>query len=277
VEDLFDDRTLERLLTHVTRHNVPLRFADIQRGALPERFVLVRHDVDYSPEAALRIASLEAARGLRASYFLLLGSDYYNLLSGQHAGFPRSLVALGHEVGLHYDVRLLRAFPRESWAGLLRGQAALLGELSGAPVVSVAMHQPGLHGLEPPSTQGFLDAYEDRFFREIEYVSDSCRAWRDRGWAMVSGGPVTPRLQLVLHPVNWGARDAPRGAIYEGIHLRRRRELRGLGRELQAQIAVHEGVLEHEARRTRGGDGAEGPAHAAASTASRAPSTAERD
>jgi hypothetical protein len=254
LDDQFDYGTLWRLLAHVARGRRLLRFADAATD-VPERFVLLRHDVDYSPEAALRLAELEAERGIRASYFVLPSSPYYNLLSPAHAAFPGRLAELGHEVGLHYDVRFLRAFPRERWLELLQRQAELLQDLSGAPVVSIAMHQPALHGEDPFRGGPFLNAYDDRFFREIGYISDSCRAWRDHAWSVVSGGSAPPRLQLALHPINWGERDRPRERIFEQVHARRQQELGDLGRELLAQIAVHGGVQEHEARRARQGGG----------------------
>ena len=41
--------------------------------------LLLRHDVDLSLDAALRIAELEAAAGASATYFLMTESVFYNL------------------------------------------------------------------------------------------------------------------------------------------------------------------------------------------------------
>lgn len=250
--DRFDDQAYFELLERLARTHRPVRFADVKEGLPRVPFFILRHDVDYSTAAALRLARLEAERGFHATYFLLPNSLYYNLLHPDHAGVASALVDLGHEVGLHYDVRFFLAFPRERWEELLLEQAGLLAQLSGAPVGSIAMHQPGLSGPDPFRGCGrFQNAYDDRFFREMAYVSDSCRAWRDAAWEMLARGPVPTRLQLVLHPVNWSPSDRDRVAIFEGVHEDLRAALQRAQADLLQKISRHAGVLEHEARAER--------------------------
>jgi hypothetical protein len=249
--DCFDDVTFGELLRHLSAQNGPLRFVDLL-GPPPERFFLLRHDVDYSPAAALRLARLEADWGVRATYFLLPNSSYYNLLAPAHASFPRQLVSLGHEVGLHYDIRALAAFPQPEWISLLEQQASLLQQLAGTPVHSIAMHQPGLVGADPfRGLTSYFNAYDDRFARDMPYFSDSCRAWRDHTWTQLTG-PVPPRFQLSLHPINWSPLDRGRDAIFKGVHDDLCRSIVAMGRTLLRDIAAHSGVAEHEAAlRTR--------------------------
>ncbi len=247
--DSFDYATYWTLLARISATHRIVRFADVRDGEPEGPFCILRHDVDYSPAAALRLAEQEAERGVRATYFLLTGSAYYNLLAPEHAGFARRLVALGHEVGLHYDVRSFLPFAREEWTRLLRAQAAFLSELAGQPVTSMAMHQPALHGDDPfRGSSDFLNAYDERFTRDAAYVSDSCRAWRNSGWSMFERGEFPPRLQLLLHPINWGESDRDRDTIFREVHDELMTGIAVTREELLAQIACHAGVLEHEAR-----------------------------
>lgn len=253
MRDRFDHETYWWILDRLSRTHRPVRFADLKPGLPDAPFFILRHDVDYSPAAALHLAEMEAARGVRATYFLLLNTSYYNLLSPEHAGVARRLAELGHEVGLHYDLRFLQAFPRQRWEELVDEQAGLLGRLSGVPVESIAVHQPALVGEDPlRGRTRFLDAYADRFFKEMVYVSDSCRAWRDAAWRMLDTGPLPERLQLVLHPINWGPLDRDRVAIFAGVHAELRARLDDAERDLAREVARHSGVLEHEARLRRG-------------------------
>lgn len=252
MRDRFDHETYWWILDRLSRTHRQVRFADLKPGLPGAPFFILRHDVDYCPAAALRLAEMEAARGVRATYFLLLNTFYYNLLSPEHADVARRIAELGHEVGLHYDLRFLQAFHRERWEELVNEQARLLGKLSGVAVESIALHQPALVGEDPlRGRTGFLDAYEDRFFKETVYVSDSCRAWRDAAWRLLTTGPVPDRLQLVLHPVNWDLEDRDRGAIFAGLHAELRDRLDEAERDLAEKVSRHSGVLEHEARLRR--------------------------
>ncbi|HVG22641.1 MAG TPA: hypothetical protein VND45_00685 [Thermoanaerobaculia bacterium] len=250
LRDSFDYATYWSLLSRIGETHRIVRFGDVREGEPEGDFCILRHDVDYSPRAALRLAEQENERGVRATYFLLAGTGYYNLLAPEHAHVARALVAMGHEVGLHYDVRFFKPFAKEEWPRLLRAQAALLGELAGEAVTSIAMHQPGLHGEDPFGGKelGFVNAYDERFTRAMTYVSDSCRAWRDGAWSMLTSGELPQRLQLALHPINWGEGDRDREAIFREVHEELMAATAEKRDELLAQIACHTGVLEHEAR-----------------------------
>lgn len=246
--DRFDYDTYWSILDKVRATHRLLRFADVENELPPAPFVLLRHDIDYSLAAALEMASEEARHGVRASYFLLLNGLYYNLLDPRHADVPARLVELGHEVALHYDVNFLYRFPESRWQELLRLQATVLENLSGRPVVSIAMHQPGLNGADPLRHRtSYLNAYDDRFFRDMCYMSDSARAWRDDTWRMLANGPLPARVQLVLHPINWAAIDRSRRAIFTGIHTALADDVRAAGRVLLDQIDRHAAVVQHEA------------------------------
>jgi len=252
MRDRFDSETYWWILERVAAANRCVRFRDFGSEDPAEPFFILRHDVDYSPAAALKLAEAEANRGVSATYFLLAGTRYYNLLAPEHAHVARRLAELGHEVGLHYDATFFRPFPRAEWGRLLRAQAQLLSELAGTPVVSIAMHQPALNSGDPfAADSGFINAYDPRFVRDTLYVSDSCRAWRDQAWSMLESGMIPRRLQLALHPLNWSDQDRDRVTIFRTVHEDVIQDVRRAGEELLAKVAVHSGVLEHEQRLAR--------------------------
>jgi hypothetical protein len=251
LHDRFDYQTFWTILDRLRATHRIIRFADVQDVAAADRFVILRHDVDYSTDAAIAMAEEEASRGVRATYFLLLNGAYYNLLDAPHAHVAARLAECGHEVGLHYDINFLRAFPEREWTRLMRMQADVLAGLSGRPVLSISMHQPGLYGDDPLRHRldlDFLNAYDDRFFKEMAYASDSCRAWRDATWDLLTVGPLPPRLQLVLHPINWGPHDRDRVTIFQELHTTLADRMTAAGCDLLGKIAQHQGVLEHDAR-----------------------------
>ena len=70
--------------------------------------VLWRHDVDVSVHRALALARIEARAGLRSTFLLSLHSAFYSLLEAEVAARARDIFALGHWLGLHFD---LSAYP----------------------------------------------------------------------------------------------------------------------------------------------------------------------
>ena len=162
------------------------RFAHFD-GAPEEGTVLLRHDVDLSLDAALRMAELEAAAGARATYFLMTESVFYNLASeeGRHA--LARLRELGHRVGLH------AVYPH--------------AELDGRFDPVVAWHNPDPEYMREP-VQGALNVMQEPWFAPETYRSDSNQHWR-------SGCPhddlragAFPWLQLLTHPEIWVYRGA---------------------------------------------------------------------
>ena len=174
--------------------------------AAPDRpDLILRHDVDMSVACAVAMGEAEAARGVTATYFVLLRSELYNPWSPGSGDGLRRLIALGHMVGLHFDAAL---YP-DDIAQLDRAcadECAQLEAIIDRPVTLVSFHRPvpTLRGLDRP-IGGRRHAYEPRFFEAIGYCSDSNGSW-------FHGHPLAHiavrerrAFQLLTHPVWWVA------------------------------------------------------------------------
>ena len=63
----------------------------------PDKFVIIRHDVDRMPYRALNMAKLESKKGVKSTYYFR---------SKMHTFKPRiikEIATLGHEIGYHYE------------------------------------------------------------------------------------------------------------------------------------------------------------------------------
>ena len=201
------------LLQRVSAGRANLCFGDFHKPVEAERFFLLRHDVDYCPEVALAMAEVEAELGIRATYFMLLTSRHYNLLSERYITAPRKLRELGHEVGLHYDLSVLESVEGLTPTEVLSQQAEMLGSLAGDAIQSIAMHNPSLSGADPfRQDKRFVNTYHEAFTRDIAYFSDSCGAWRDKAHATLTGPAedIPKKLQLLIHPMLWGEKSGTR-------------------------------------------------------------------
>lgn len=177
--------------------------------------VFLRHDLDISIELSLPMARLEQELGVTSTYYVLL-SGHYNPLSAASASAMRELIRLGHDLGLHYDLSL---YPNEGYAALARlsREVDLLAEISGASIDTIVMHEP---------YRGHYDFFENHkklinpaFYQKnnagLMYVSDSCRAWRDKSLLYyLCGESSKDRLLLNIHPEVWLADKAQHRLTY---------------------------------------------------------------
>jgi len=157
------------------------RFASFE--APPGRGDLIlRHDVDLSHDAALRMAQLEAEEGATATYFLMTESVFYNLASPEGVSALARLRELGHRVGLH------AVYP--SFA---------LDERFD-PVV--AWHNPDPEYMTAP-VSGAVNVMQDGWFDPPMYRSDSNQRWRFGCPHEELRAGAFPWLQLLTHPEIW--------------------------------------------------------------------------
>lgn len=66
-------------------------------GQASSPFILLRHDVEAKYENALQMARIQHSRGIRGTYYFRIFGNNGN------AAIIREIVALGHEIGYHYD------------------------------------------------------------------------------------------------------------------------------------------------------------------------------
>lgn len=73
-------------------------FADWCEGkaAEVEKYIILRHDIDKLPGHALRIARVEAAMKIQATYYWLTRKPVF------HPVVIRKIISMGHEIGYHY-------------------------------------------------------------------------------------------------------------------------------------------------------------------------------
>jgi hypothetical protein len=164
------------------------RFASFGNG--PERGeIYLRHDVDLSLDAALRMAAVEVEHGVTATYLLMTESVFYNLASSEGVRAIARLRDLGHAVGLHAvypNVELDDRFD---------------------PVVS--WHNPDPEKMSK-AIPGAINVYSEPYFDRPAYRSDSNQHWRSGCPHEELRGGGFPWLQILVHPEIW---------VYEGATM----------------------------------------------------------
>jgi hypothetical protein len=209
----------------------------------PGRHVLWRHDVDFSMHRALRLARIEAEEGIFSTWFVNPRCTFYNLAEPAISKLAAGILALGHEIGLHFDAE---AFPHQRWTRVGLEQAvsserALVESITGAPVRCVSWHNPDLTNLldfKDDLIAGLINTYGETLRRDYVYGSDSNGYWRFKPMReLIAEGHE--RLHLLTHPAWWTPEPmSPSARIDRAIEGRAR-----------AVRAAYEATLEKGGRR----------------------------
>lgn len=105
MRDFTPDIYRELLETLMENNYELIRYADYLKNKNHKaKFVILRHDVDAKPENSLKTAQIEHSLGVKATYY------FRRPTPGKHRGnamtepeYIRAIVALGHEIGYHYE------------------------------------------------------------------------------------------------------------------------------------------------------------------------------
>ncbi|MDZ5810231.1 hypothetical protein U4E84_02525 [Halorubrum sp. AD140] len=202
------------------------------RETLPDRFVVVRHDIDRKPRNALSLARIEALRDVRTTYYVRTEPDVFD------PDVVTRLAELGHEVGYHYEDLDRADGDRAAALDSFESQLARVRRL--VDVDTVCMHGNPLTSHDnrdmwgdPPEFDAFDllgEAYLSMDFEDVTYFSDTGRTWRDgplkvKDHTMGEGEKTVQvdstrelirllredevdRLCLLVHPDRWSSSTA---------------------------------------------------------------------
>jgi len=165
----------------------------------PEKCVVLRHDVDFSPADAVQMAGIERELGVSATYFILLTSAFYNPVAPQTKAHIAEIVASGASLGLHFDPSIYDDYEE----GFER-ERRIFEDAFGERIEIVSLHRPR-DFLDDNNRRlaGVRHTYEDEFFKGLKYFADS-------GGSFAYGHPLDSdefregkSLHLNLHPIWW--------------------------------------------------------------------------
>lgn len=180
-----------------------VQFRDFLRPSeLPERYIALRHDIDFAPHHSLEMAELEHAAGVRSTFHVLVDGHFYNPLQPDVIRQLRRIHELGHELGLHFAVgNAVHAGLGEEVAFRLQ----LLSTLVGAPVQSFSQHDvvnAGVAAVRLPAGHApCVDAGAVIREHDLLYVSDSAMMWRR--FTFETALEENRSLCLLAHPHSW--------------------------------------------------------------------------
>ena len=160
--------------------------------------VILRHDIDYSLEQAVKLARIEKDLGVRSTYFVLLSSDFYNPASSSSYRYLHEILDLGHDIGLHFD-ETAYSYERFGMEYFIRKEARILSDLIDVNINSFSLHRPNHFSLETEiRIPGLINSYGEEFFHGFKYLSDSRRRWREPVEEIIQKGEFE-KLHILTH------------------------------------------------------------------------------
>lgn len=161
--------------------------------------IYLRHDIDFSIKDALEIASLESDMGIRANYFFMITSNFYNCFSYENFNLIKRILNYGHSISLHFDPSCY-----ENQEEGYQIEKAIFESKFNLNIKIISLHRPGKF-LNSNNTKigNCYHTYEDKFFREMSYYSDS--GGKDIRKIIKKLYPIkdSKPIHLLLHPIWW--------------------------------------------------------------------------
>lgn len=170
-----------------------------------ERFILWRHDCDFSLNRALKLAELEHQSSVVSTFFINFHSEFYNVLERGQAKIIERILNLGHRIGLHFDADFYEIESEDVLDELVCREASQIEIFFGVMPTVFSFHNPTafLLSCEKEKYGGLLNCYSSNFKANIAYCSDSNGYWRFKRLYDVLSLAEEKHLQVLTHPGWW--------------------------------------------------------------------------
>ena len=203
----FADFTRDNYRKLIRAAKVHWDFRDYSSFDNTSRQIIWRHDVDYSPHCALKLAEIESQEGVCSTFFILLHSEYYNVLEAEIRDIFRAIHRMGHKIGVHFDAYYHSVEDIPSMLPALFWEKQMIENIvgEGCAVDSFSFHTPNEFLLSCVDLKyaNLFNAYAHKFRGEVGYCSDSNGYWRFRRLEDVLKSADDFSLQILTHPEWW--------------------------------------------------------------------------
>lgn len=183
-------------------------FVGYEKLDFSTRFIVWRHDVDLSLNRAESLAKIEVEEGVRSTFFINPHCEFYNLLEKSQTDIVKRLIAMGHDIGLHFDSEFYEIHNENKLEELVEFEADWLGKWLNYKISVFSFHNPTplLLSFDKESYGGLVNCYSKNFKTKTDYCSDSNGRWRHRNLFEVLKEAKEDRLQVLTHPGWWQKR-----------------------------------------------------------------------
>lgn len=157
---------------------IPLTVNDYLSKSHPDKFIILRHDVDIKPERALKISQIENEFNIKSTYYFRMIPKVFN------PEIITKIQELGHEIGFHYEVLDKAKGNYGKAISIFKEELAELRNV--CEIKTICMHG---YPLTPWKNSDIWNQYEFKDFgiigeaylsidyNDVSYLSDTGRSW----------------------------------------------------------------------------------------------------
>ncbi len=186
--------------------------ADYKKALQMDRFIISRHDVEYSVDRAHALSRVEESMDFTSNYFFQWTNNSYNILSRRNMDMIKDMHERGHNIGLHFALNGLTDM--EMIKKQIVQEMNILSEMFGFAIDQFSIHRPSKDVLRANiKLPGIINAYQDDFFTfaekvteearlSVKYMSDANHIWR-YGYPDAANITEHDKVQILTHPFAW--------------------------------------------------------------------------
>ena len=183
--------------------------------------IIWRHDVEFEPDIALKMAEIEHKAGVQATYFFQLHSDYYNVMSWHYQQVFHQIKEWGHCVGLHFDSAYWGITSEDQLNDFIKIDKEYLETNMGVEIDTFSFHNttPFTRSCLEYRYGGLINVYSSYFKEHYNYCGDSLGYWRFDRLEDVLKDDRVQHLQVLTHDANWSEEVlSPRKRFAKAMH-----------------------------------------------------------
>jgi len=201
----FGDFTTEKYREFIKMARKHYEFRDYTNFDKSEKFVLWRHDIDFSVHRAFRLAQVENEEGVTSTFFIHLHSEWYNTFEKEIFDLIIKIKNLGHQIGLHFDTHFYGIANEKELDEKIQFEKYILDKLLGIDLKVFSFHNttPFTMNCKEEKYGGLINAYANYFQSQVTYCSDSNGYWRYSRLPELLASGEAPRLHVLTHPEWW--------------------------------------------------------------------------
>lgn len=167
--------------------------------------IIWRHDVEFSPTQALKMAKIEEELGVATTYFFQTHSENYNIYEKYFSDILKEIASLGHHIGLHFDSHYWDVKDIVSLNKCIEIDRDYFNKVFNMEIDTFSFHNttPFVLNCEEYKYGGLINSYAKLFKEHYQYCADSTGYWRYEVLDEVLRDPATRHIQVLIHDAMW--------------------------------------------------------------------------